>query len=377
MNILFLANHLNTGGITSYLFTLASGLKKRGHKIFVASGGGELVSKFTTEGIIHIGVSMRTKQALSPQILFSALKLSRIIKKENIEILHSQSRTTQVLGCLLQHKIKIVHVSTCHGFFKPTFLRKNFPFWGQKVIAISDSVKEHLINDFGVEGERITVVHSGIDVERFSELLTDDRRSRRSPTVQSGQATGDRRQETGDPLVGIIARLSEEKGHQYLIQAMKKVVLEFPKARLLIAGEGKMKVKLAELVSSLGLEQSISFLPTLKDTREVFSLIDIFVLPSTKEGLGLALMEAMAQEKAVIGSNVGGIKTLIQHGINGLLVEPADSTGLAEAILRLLKNSQERKLLGTNARLFISKNFSQGKMAEETERVYEECLRSA
>jgi glycosyltransferase involved in cell wall biosynthesis len=360
MKILFLANHLNTGGITSYLFTLASGLKKRGHQIFVASGGGELVSKFTTEGIIHIGVSMRTKQALSPQILFSALKLSRIIKKENIEILHSQSRTTQVLGCLLQHKIKIVHVSTCHGFFKPTFLRKNFPFWGQKIIAISDSVKEHLINDFGVDEERIRMVHSGVDVDRFSALLTEDR----------GRVTG-------NPTIGIIARLSEEKGHQYLIQAMKKVVLEFPKARLLIAGEGKMKDKLAELVSSLGLEQSISFLPTLKDTREVFSLIDIFVLPSTKEGLGLALMEAMAQEKAVIGSSVGGIKTLIQHGINGLLVEPADSTGLAEAILRLLKNSQERKLLGTNARLFISKNFSQGKMAEETERVYEECLRSA
>ncbi|MBI4707422.1 MAG: glycosyltransferase family 4 protein [Candidatus Omnitrophica bacterium] len=367
MNILFLANHLNTGGITSYVFTLACGLKKKGHRVFVASGGGELVQRFINEGITHIDVPMRTKQALSPQILFSAIKLSKIIRKENIDLLHSQSRTTQVLGCLLQHRARIAHISTCHGFFKPRFLRKFFPFWGERIIAVSDSVKEHLINDFGVKDERINVVHSGIDVERFSELPNSDL------TIQLGV---NRRQETGDPLIGVVARLSEEKGHIYLIEAMQQVIKEFPQAKLLIAGEGKMKKVLISLAGSLGIEKNVSFIPTVKDAREIYALIDIFVLPSTKEGLGLALMEAMASEKPVIGTAVGGIKTLIKNGFNGLLVAPADPAALAGAIIRLIRNQQERKILAESAKTFIAQNFSQEKMAQETERVYLECLKN-
>ena len=175
-------------------------------------------------------------------------------------------------------------------------------------------------------------------------------------------------------MIGIVARLSEEKGHVYLIKAMQEVIAGIPQAQLLIVGEGRMREKLVNLTKEAGLEKSVFFLPSVMDTQEVLSNMDLFVLPSLKEGLGLALMEAMACGLAVIGSDVGGIKSLIQDRYNGLLVRPADIRELSYAILELLQNPDKAKSLGNNARIFINQNFSQEKMVLETEKVYLECL---
>ncbi len=102
--------------------------------------------------------------------------------------------------------------------------------------------------------------------------------------------------------------------------------------------------------------------------------MDIFVMPSLQEGLGLALMEAMAQGLAVVGSAVGGIKTLIQDRVNGLLVAPADVAGLSAAIMELLKDCKLRQDLGIKARKFITENFSKERMVDYTEMVYKRCL---
>ena len=167
-----------------------------------------------------------------------------------------------------------------------------------------------------------------------------------------------------------MARLSDVKGHKYLIEAMKPVLELYPDVQLLIAGEGKMEKELKRLTESLNIKKSVFFMPVALDTRVILSAIDIFVMPSLKEGLGLALMEAMACGLAVIGSRVGGIKTLIIEGKNGLLFEPADTQGLKEAILTLLADPEKREALAREANEFITKNFSKDKMVLETERVY-------
>lgn len=363
MNILYITNHLNIGGITSYVSTLSRGLKLAGHNVYIASSGGELKETLEGNGCEYIPVPLRTKQEISPKIFISAWKLTRAIKKYNIDIVHSNSRTTQVLGCLLEKLSGAPHVSTCHGFFKKRILRKIFPCWGSKVIAISEPVKEHLINDFKVDEKRINVIHNGIDVERFSK---QERINKELVKLSLGLGSG--------PVVGIVARLSDVKGHVYLIEAIKKVVSEYPGAQLLIVGDGKMKQKLVYLTNSLGIEKNVFFLPQVIDTKDVLAAMDIFVMPSIREGLGLALMEAMASGLAVIGCDIGGIKTLIQDKYNGLLVKPKDIIGLAKAISDLLKDDQKRKVFGGNAKLFISSNFSQDKMVKETERLYSECV---
>lgn len=363
MNILYLTNHLNIGGITSYVLSLCKGLKKRGHNIYLASYGGDLLGVFKQEGVTYISIPLNTKKELSPNILISKMKLSNLAKQFAIDIIHSNSRTTQVLGCLLSLAIGIPHISTCHGFFKARILRKIFPCWGKKVIAISESVKVHLMRDFRVKEENIRVVSNGIDVNRFKEEIKTQREQ-----IKKGLGLSD------GPVIGIVARLSEEKGHIYLIEAMRIVVDEIPKAQLLIVGDGRMKETLVNLTKAKGLENNIFFLPSVRDTKIPLSVMDIFVLPSLKEGLGLALMEAMASGICVIGSDIGGIRSLIQDGYNGRLVKPMNSPALTNAIIELLQDEDRRESFGREAQTFISQNFSLEKMVLETERVYLECL---
>lgn len=364
MNILYLTTHLNIGGISSYVFTLAKGLKNKGHHIFVASSGGELLPKFTREGICHIQIPIKTKsEANFIKMLRSYIQLKNYIKEKNINVIHANTRITQVLAQILSGRLHKSYISTCHGFFKKRLSRIILPCWGDKVIAISEAVKEHLLNDFKVSDEKIRIIHNGIDIEKFK--------------IQDSKSKIEAKKNLGleeSPVIGIIARLSEVKGHAYLIEAMPSVLEKFPDVKLLIAGEGRIKEGLVSLTKRLKIEKNVFFFPNAYDTRQILSAMDLFVLPSLKEGLGLSLMEAQAAGLAVIGSDVGGIKSLIRHGSTGLLVKPADAKGLAEAITQLLGDAQKRESLGENGRIFIGHNFSDEKMVLETEKLYSECL---
>lgn len=360
MNILYLANHLNTGGISRYLLGLCTGLQNRGHNIYLASGGGELEAEFTRAGVACLRLPLATKCEVSPGVFYSLFKLLPVIKKQHIQIIHCNTRVTQVLGCLLARQGRVVCVSTCHGFFKPRLSRRIFPCWGKKTIAISQQVAGHLVEDLGAKKNNVLIIHHGIQYS--------------APRAMAQEKT---RQEFGlgrGPVIGIIARLSDVKGHIYLVEAMQKVLERFPSAQLFIVGDGPMKKELMEQVRRLGIERSVRFTPQVRDTAAALAAMDIFVLPSLKEGLGLALMEAMAAGLAVIGSDIGGIKTLIRDGQNGLLVTPQDSGQLAQKILALLQDGALTKRLGDNAREMISKEFSYEKMLDKTEEVYRLCL---
>ncbi|MDD5130188.1 MAG: glycosyltransferase family 4 protein [Candidatus Omnitrophica bacterium] len=361
MKILFIANHLNVGGITSYLLTLAGGLKEKGHRVYLASSGGEMENKFVQAGIILLKAPLKTKSEISPKIFLSFWKLKRMIQQYNIDLIHSHSRTTQVLGAWLGRSLGKPHLFTCHGFFRPKLFRKIFGCWGQKIIAISQQVKEHLVTDFELPADKIIVINNGIDTNNFGDF---------SARVNMRRDLGAK----NDFLVGIIARLSDVKGHIYLIRAMREVVKKIPNTKLLIVGQGKTKGVLIKETRDLGLMGHIIFIPEAKNTKDLLAAMDVFVMPSLQEGLGLALMEAMAQGVAPVGSAVGGIKTLIQDKVNGLLVAPADAAALAQAIILLFGDPQLRGDLGSHAREFIINNFSKEKMVRETQGVYQELL---
>jgi len=225
MNILYLTNHLNIGGITSYALTLASGMRKRGHNVYIASSKGEIVSRFITAGVEYIPIPIKTKSEVSYKVFISKFKLLKIIKEKNIDIIHANTRVTQVLSFLLRRSSGKPYIWTCHGFFKPRLFRKAFPCWGDKIIAISESVKEHLITDFAAKEKDIRVIHNGIDLDKFK--------------IQNSKFKIDIKKNLGlgeGPVIGIIARLSEEKGHAYLIKAMPEVIAKAPDAQLLIVG---------------------------------------------------------------------------------------------------------------------------------------------
>ncbi|NQS99848.1 MAG: glycosyltransferase family 4 protein [Candidatus Omnitrophica bacterium] len=369
MKILLLSTHFNLGGIGIYMFSLAKGLVQKGHTVFIASCGGDLVAKLESIGARHFVIDIKTKSEISPKVFFARPVLSRIIKENDIEIIHAHTRVTQVLAEAVAKSTGTPFVTTCHGFFKPRLFRRIFPCWGQTCIAISEAVREHLVNDLRFKKEAIVVVHNGIELNRFSP---DKFSQQQKDQSRSGYGL-----KLNAPLIGTVARFSSVKGQCFLISAMKEVVRQVPEAQLLLVGEGPEKEALVSQVGELKLEDNVFFGSATMDTTVPLSIMDIFVFPSLNEGLGLAIIEAQAMELAVIASDVGGIYTVVQDGVNGLLVHPGDPHELAEAIFKLLNNKKLAQELARQGREQALRRFDLDQMVDGIEQVYLKNSRQA
>ncbi len=363
MNVLILTTHANTGGITSYILTLGEGLVKAGHKVWVASSGGNCVPRLEAAGLRHVRINIRTKSEISPKLWSSFPILNGLIQKEGIDIIHAQTRVTQVLGFFLARTRGVAMVTTCHGFFRPRWFRKMFPCWGRAVIAISKPVAQHLRSDFGVAQDQVHLITNGIDLDRF--VMTNDQ-MRRGARQKWGIGDG--------PLIGIIARLSDVKGIDVLIKAMPLVFKEVPSANLLIAGQGPEEIALKKLTQDLGLSAHVHFKSTVNQTQDYLCAFDVFVMPSLMEGLGLSVMEAQACGIPVVASRIGGLVDLIEDGKSGYLVPVNDPVALANRIVEALEDPQQSKMMAQQARLNIEQHFSVEKMLKQTLKVYHDTV---
>jgi len=363
MNILLVSTHLNVGGITSYLFGLCRYYLKNGHRVFLVSAGGMRAQDFSREGVILIKAAVLTKSELNPRMYCDVPRLLKVIRDNHIEIIHSHTRVTQFLGRALGKLAGIPYVATCHGFYKTHWFRKTFPCWGEGVVAISPPVKEHLLKDFRVSEERIYQIQNGVDIDSF-RVVTDEikKKARERFAIKN------------DPIIGIVARLADVKGHSVLIDAMPEIVKYFPKVLLFIAGEGKMEAKLKEQTARLGLNDNVKFAALFNSSSDILSLFDVFVMPSIDEGFGLSGMEAQIAGLPLVASNVGGIPIFVHHERTGLLVPVKDPAKLAEAILRFLNDREFAHKIGKQSREFIEKNFSADITAEKTLDMYKDVL---
>ncbi|MFH2138896.1 MAG: glycosyltransferase family 4 protein [Candidatus Omnitrophota bacterium] len=357
MKVLILTTHLNYGGISSYCVSLSNTLAQKGHTVFIASASGEMSVQLSHENISQVAIPIRTKSELSPRVFLSIFKLVRLIRQQKIDIIHAHTRVTQIVAYYLSKITKVPFTTTCHGFFKRNIGRQIQPAWGDKVIAISDAVKKHLMIDFYVNEKQIALIPNGIDISRFR--VTQKRNDKNIPAR----------------TVGIVARLSPVKGHMYLIEAMARVIKEFPDGRLLVFGDGNIKYKLIKQAEELKIAEKVFFLPSVSNTAEVLQEIDIFAMPSLQEGLGLAILEAQACGIPVIGSNVGGIPTVIKHDLSGLLVQPKEPMSLAGAIMRLMESKELAIRLGMHARDEVVRNFNLETMVVKIEEMYKEILK--
>ena len=366
MKILFLTNHLNPGGITSYLLTVCRALRGAGDvRLFIASRGGTRQEAFQSLGVTLWHVPLTTKCEVSPKVFLSYLRLKPLVRRERIDLLHAQTRVTQVLAAGLSRAAGVPFLSTCHGYFKPRLSRRLFPCWGQKVIAVSDQVRTHLLNDFGLLSGQIALVYNGVDVERF-----------KPPTAQEKQAAC--RALGLDPskkTVGHIGRLSDVKGQKYLVEAAAKLAGARKDTQFLLVGDGKEEAALRRLVCEKRLEGVFHFQRSVDDTAVPLRAMDVFVMPSLQEGLGLSLLEAMASGVPCVASMVGGILSVVQDGASGLLVPPADPAALSRGIARLLDDSGLSATLAYQARRQAEKKFAASSMAHLTKEVYSSlCL---
>jgi glycosyltransferase involved in cell wall biosynthesis len=176
------------------------------------------------------------------------------------------------------------------------------------------------------------------------------------------------------PVIGIISRISSEKGHMYLIKAMEKILVKFPDVKLKIVGTGPLLNELKELVRALKLEKSIEFTGFVKDLSSALLSFDIFVLPSYSEGFPLSIMEAMAAGLPVAASEVGGIPEIIDHGKTGYLFPSRNSDAIADTIIRLLSEGEQTIQMGKRGREKVMRELSPDIYMQKLDSLYNELI---
>ncbi len=363
MNILLLTSHFNTGGITSYALTLSEGICRLGHRVIVVSAGGDAVGLLEKTGAVHVRMDIRVKSEAHPKLYVALPALVGLVRREKIEIIHAQTRVTQVMAFWLSCITGKAFVSTCHGFFRPRWFRRTFPCWGRGVIAVSQGVRTHLIKDFKMNPERVHLIPNGIDLSHYP--MTDEALRRQKREEWSIQ---------GNPVIGIIARLSEVKGIHVLISAMPRVARQLPQAHLYIVGEGPQEKELKALVERHGVAGHVTFKNAVQRTAEILPCFDVFVMPSLQEGLGLAVMEAMAAGIPVVASNVGGLPELIKDDETGLLAIAGHTAALSSRLLDMCTNPN-RLQMAKAARNLIETTYNAQDMVARTIKFYEQYSR--
>jgi len=363
MKALFVTTHINIGGIGNYILSLAGALRERGIGCVVASSGGNLEEEFVKRGVALKMLDIDTKFEFGPMVMRSVFALARIIRDEKADIVHAHTRVSQVAAFFACRIAGIPYVTTCHGYFR-TRARKILDTWGARVIAISDAVRIHLRNDLGVSESRIKLIYSGVDTRKFERTRQPDeiRAIRKSLGLKGG------------PVIGTIGRLSPVKGQRFLIEAMEIIIAARPDAEALIIGDGDEKAVLQSLAAKAGTDGSIHFVSSSVDTARFLSVMDVFVFPSVKEGLGIALLEALAAGRACVASNVGGIGDIIKDDVSGMLVPAGDAEAIAKAVLRLLEDADLRRRMGEAGKALVREKFSLDRMTDEVMGLYGEVV---
>jgi glycosyltransferase involved in cell wall biosynthesis len=358
MKVLILTTHLNPGGISRYVINLAKGLKERGVCVWVACSKGRWVDKLSERGIGYKFIPINTKSILSPKVFICFFLLIPFIQKEKIQIVHANTRVTQFLAYLLYKFLNISYVSSFHGFYRPTIFRKMFKFCGARTIAVSKAVKMHLVNDLKIDRKKINVVYNGIDTQEFSSYR------KRNKTEFNFKEK--------DCLLGILGRISEEKGHLLAIEAFKHLYSHYNRIYLLFNGRGKFKKNVEEVLRREKLADRVKFMDLIPE--EFLEIIDILIVPSKKEGFGYSILEAFAKEVAVVGFNTGGISEIIKDKKNGILFYKYNSYSLKRAIEEIMKNDDLKEKIIKEAKNSLS-YFTIEKMATATHYIYHSVLK--
>lgn len=297
--------------------------------------------------------------------------LRQYIREQHIDLVHTHGVRANLVARLAAARENVPVVTTVHSVLQydydwpfksllARFLTRLTNKYSDKFIAISGAIATE-IQQMGVPREKIVIIHNGLDSGKFS-----------TPR----EAREVKRELELDPLrqtITMIARLHPVKGHEYFLRAARKVIDAGIKVQFLIIGEGKERRRLEQQVRELGLAEVVRIPGYYSPVEDIYGVSDILCVPSVMEGLGLVVLEAMYFNVPVVASNTGGIPEIINDRADGLLVEPRDYEGLAQAIMNILADPDLAIRLTTNAREKVNQ-FTLENMADKVEQVYDEVM---
>ncbi len=288
-----------------------------------------------------------------------AWNLFRLLRRERVDILQIHGAYT-LLNCFLPAKlagVKIVY--TEHARQTISILRsarlaaRYFSRGTALVVCVSENLRSFFQEVLKVPAARLQVIHNGIDTRRF--------RNNTPPFSGNGSHR----------VIGCIARLTQAKDHANLLKAFAIVAGRHKGVKLVLVGEGELREEIQRQIFELGLVGSVEMLGNRNDIPQLLSEMDIFVLPSRREGFPVSILEAMAAGRPVVATAVGGVAEVISSGVNGIMVPPEAPEALAASLLELLDDSSRAVELATRGMLSVRSNFSVICMMDQYEKMFE------
>ena len=303
-----------------------------------------------------------------------AWEFSRVLRAWRADLVHCHAAVTGAIlariGARLASVPLISHVHIENKFSDITWVRR-VQVWldnltvglTDEIVAISEDTRRSLILQ-GMSSEKVRVIYNGVNVDEEA----NGRVAQQAWDVLGIEGDG--------PVVGTVARLCPVKGQREFLQAAQQVRKEFPRTTFTIIGDdlefdGNYRKELERLSRQLGLDNSVQFVGFRHDAPTLMHAFDVFVLPSSIEGLPVTILEAMAARKPVVATRVGGVPELVVEGETGLLVPPRDPERLSQAIIDLLQDPDVARCMGIRGRERVRQYFSQEKMLDQVIGLYD------
>jgi len=362
-----------TGGVQKIVYDIASNLDIKSYKqvVFCLYEVGTLGNYLIEQGIPVYCLS--GKSSPNPLYFFSNLKTIWQLKKyflyENVHIVHTHEFFSGTIGRMaaiiagVPIKILMLHIEDSWKRKIHILVDRILAHWTDVIVTNSYYVENFTVKFEKISHKKFDVIYNGIDTDRF--IFSPAKR--RSKRAELGLDNDTR-------VLSILSRLTEYKGHRFLIESLPEVLNQFPNLRLLIVGDETFDISFTEeirqLVKDLGCVKNVAFLGWQEDLVGILCATDIFVLPSLREGFGLVIAEAMATEKPVVAAKSTAIPEVVSDGKTGILVPCEDSNSIAEAVLFLLNNPQISESMGKKGRKRVERYFSINAMVSGWDKLY-------
>ena len=307
-------------------------------------------------------------------LTWAALRLTRLCKRNGIQVIHTSDKKRALMLMLLLHKLTgLPYLYHIHNNYIDYPTNREALARASLIIANSAEMRRDFIQWLGPTMERIRVVYNGMDAQRFRPGLPSTLRQ------EIGAAPD-------DVLIGISSRLAPDKGQETFLQAAAMVIKHDPRTRFIIIGDDAIFSDNAEYVPLLrklaqesGLAGRVHFLGFRSDMPNIYPALDIVVNAAWREAFGLVVVEAMACAKVAVGTQSGGIPEIITHGKDGFLFPVRDAQKLAELLLKLIRSPELRQRIGATARQTVLDRFTIQYQIQNQEAIYAELanLKSA
>ena len=370
INVLYLINALlYLGGAERVVANTVALVDRRRYRPTVCTllPRGSLEAEIEKYGVRVVSLGARSKLDLT-----IIPKLFRLLKQEKIDILHSFLFHANIVGRIVGRlagvpiMLSSERIIEIEGKNRLLLNRLTAPL-ADKIIVVSDAVKEFAIRKIGISPSKLVTIYNGVDLSKYSEKAA-------APGVEARKRALDI--DLSHRVVGTVGNLEARKGYEYLLQAASLVLTENRERGItfLLVGEGSQRVKLENLAKDLGISSSVIFAGYRDDIPQVLSAMDVFVLASIYEGLPNALLEAMAMGKPVVATRVAGIPDVVADGEMGILVHRRNPHALASAIRTLLVDEERAQEMGYMGRKRVEDAFTVETMVAKTEELYEELI---